>query len=94
LMSPVQRDYCSQADAQAGQCLGEIQRDGLGELALVLDKKYRDARPKRLRFAIFNDVGRVVHHARDVFMWFGLELPRRIIEPGLRRLRLAAWPAG
>jgi hypothetical protein len=61
--------------------------------ATALDQSYRSARPKRLRFAIFNHVGRVVHHAREVFMRLGRELLERVIGPGLRRLRLAPWPA-
>ena len=36
--------------------------------AVALDSEYRKARPKRLRFAIFNHVGRVVHHARESFI--------------------------
>jgi hypothetical protein len=62
--------------------------------ATALDPEYRDARPKRLRFAIFNHVGRVVNHAREVFIRLGRELLERIVGPGLRRLRLATWPAG
>jgi hypothetical protein len=62
--------------------------------ATALDKEYRKARPKRLRFAIFNHVGRVVHHAREVFMRLHRWLLERIVGPGLLRLRLAAWPAG
>ena len=62
--------------------------------AVALDKEYRNARPKRLRFAIFNHVGRVVRHARDVFIRLHRLLLERITQPGLERLRLATWPAG
>ncbi|HZK67568.1 MAG TPA: transposase, partial [Chloroflexota bacterium] len=62
--------------------------------AVALDQEYRDARPKRLRFAVFNHVGRVVRHARDAFIRLGRELLERVVGPGLRRLRLATWPAG
>ncbi len=60
--------------------------------AVALDKEYRSARPKRLRFAIFNHVGRVVHHAREVFIRLHRLLLEKITRPGLHRLRLAAWP--
>ncbi len=33
---------------------------------LALPEEYLSARPKRLRFLIFNTVGRIVHHARRV----------------------------
>lgn len=62
--------------------------------ATALDQEYRKARPKRLRFAIFNHVGRVVHHARDVFIRLHRWLLDGIMGPGLLRLRLATWPAG
>jgi hypothetical protein len=62
--------------------------------AAALDKEYRNARPKRLRFAIFNHVGRVVHHARETFIRLHRWLLERITRPGLRRLRLATWPPG
>ncbi len=60
----------------------------------ALDKEYRNARPKRLRFAIFNHVGRVVHHARETFIRLHRLLLERITRPGLYRLRLAVWPTG
>ena len=62
--------------------------------ATALDQEYRKARPKRLRFAIFNHVGRVIHHARDVFIRLHRWLLEGIVGPGLLRLRLVAWPAG
>jgi hypothetical protein len=62
--------------------------------ATALEAEYRQARPKRLRFAIFNHVGRVVHHAREVFMRLHRWLLQRIVGPGLRRLRVAAWSTG
>lgn len=62
--------------------------------ATALDQEYRKARPKRLRFAIFNHVGRVVHHARQSFMRLCLKVLEEMVRPGLLRLRLAAWPSG
>lgn len=62
--------------------------------ATALDQEYRKARPKRLRFAIFNHVGRVVHHARETFMRLHRWLLEGIVGPGLQRLQIAAWPSG
>ena len=62
--------------------------------ATALGEGYREARPKRLRFAIFNHVGRVVHHARQRFIRVCRELLEEFLGPGLQRLRGAAWPAG
>lgn len=62
--------------------------------ATALDAEYRHARPKRLRFAIFNHVGRVVHHARQTLMRVFRGVLERIIGLGLRRLRAAHWSAG
>jgi hypothetical protein len=36
--------------------------------AVALDQQYRHARPKRLRFAIFTQFGRVAYHARQQFI--------------------------
>lgn len=62
--------------------------------AVALDDEYRNARPKRLRFAIFNHVGRLVHHARESFMRLQDWLWESIVRPGLLWLRIAPWPAG
>jgi hypothetical protein len=62
--------------------------------ATALDAEYRKARPKRLRFAVFNHVGRVVHHAREVFMRLHRRLLEGIVGPGLKRLQVAAWSPG
>jgi len=62
--------------------------------ATALDAEYRHARPKRLRFAVFNHVGRVVHHARQTLMRVFQRVLARIIGPGLSRLRTVHWQAG
>jgi hypothetical protein len=62
--------------------------------AAALDEEYRHARPKRLRFAIFNHVGRVVHHARQVLMRVFKRVLAMVITPGLTRLRAASWSTG
>ncbi|MDP2948120.1 MAG: IS1380 family transposase [Chloroflexota bacterium] len=62
--------------------------------ATALDEPFRNARPKRLRFAIFNHAGRVVHHARQSLIRVCAQVLQRIIRPGLGRLRQAAWSTG
>lgn len=59
----------------------------------ALDGEYRTARPKRLRFAIFTQFGRVVRHARERFVRLTLQALETVVRPGLRRLRRCAWAA-
>jgi len=61
--------------------------------ATALDAEYRQARPKRLRFAIFNHVGRVVQHARLTLMRVIQRVLEGVIGPGLSRLSTAPWQA-
>ena len=60
--------------------------------AAALDQQYRHARPKRLRFAIFTQFGRVVHHARQQFIRLKTAVLQGLILLGRRRLLAAAWP--
>lgn len=62
--------------------------------ATALDEEYRHARPKRLRFAIFNHAGKVVHHARQMLMRVFRRVLERVIGPGLSRLRAVSWSTG
>jgi Transposase DDE domain group 1 len=62
--------------------------------ATALDPTYRHAQPKRLRFAIFTQFGRVVRHAREQFLRVVTQVWANLLRPGLRRLRLCAWPSG
>ena len=59
--------------------------------ATALDKQYRNARPKRLRFAIFTQIGTVVHHARREFTRITSKVLEMVLRPGRRRLALMAW---
>jgi hypothetical protein len=59
--------------------------------ATALDPRYRRARPKRLRFAIFTQFGRVVRHAREQFVRLSTRALAAVVSPGLRRLRACAW---
>ena len=62
--------------------------------AVALDADLRHARPKRLRFRVFTQSGRVVHHARSSFMRVVSGVLADLLRPGLRRLALATWPPG
>lgn len=62
--------------------------------AVALDEELRHARPKRLRFRVFTQFGRVVHHARTSFIRVGSGVLAGLLRPGLRRLALATWPPG
>jgi hypothetical protein len=61
--------------------------------ATALDQQFRRARPKRLRFAIFTQFGRVVHHARSSFIRLCTRVLEGLLRPGRRRLSLTTWPA-
>jgi hypothetical protein len=62
--------------------------------ATALDPAYRHAQPKRLRFAIFTQFGRVVRHAREQYLRVVTRILTSLLGPGLRRLRLCTWPTG
>lgn len=62
--------------------------------AVALDEELRHARPKRLRFRVFTQFGRLVHHARSAYIRLASGVLGRLVGPGLRRLALATWPPG
>lgn len=62
--------------------------------AVALDEELRHARPKRLRFRVFTQFGRVVHHARTSFIRVVSGVLADLLRPGLRRLAHATWPPG
>jgi len=47
---------------------------------LTLPAELRTARPKRLRFLLFNTVGRVIHHARETLLRLSSALARRLFD--------------
>ncbi len=61
--------------------------------ATALDQEYRHARPKRLRFRIFTQFGRVVHHAGTSFIRLATHVLEGLLNPGRRKLLLGSWPA-
>lgn len=60
--------------------------------AVALEPQYRNARPKRLRFAIFTQFGRVVRHARGQLVRIAIKA-LDLMQPGRTRLAAAAWPS-
>jgi hypothetical protein len=60
--------------------------------ATALDPTFRQARPKRLRFAVFAQFGRVVRHARAQFLRLTSRALDTLVGPGLRRVQSCAWP--
>lgn len=56
--------------------------------AIALDEEYRQARPKRLRFAIFNHVGTLITRGTQLLMQVITDALTRVIAPGLTRARL------
>ena len=62
--------------------------------ATALEPTYRHAQPKRLRFAIFTQFGRVVRHAREQFLRVVTRIHAELLAPSLQRLRTCPWPAG
>ena len=62
--------------------------------AVALDAELRQARPKRLRFRVFTQFGRLVHHARGSFIRVASGMLRGLLGPALGRLALATWPPG
>ncbi len=55
---------------------------------VALPGEFSEARPKRLRFLVFNIVGKVVHHARSRLLRLACEAHRAILE--LARSQIAA----
>jgi hypothetical protein len=45
-----------------------------------LPEDLREARPKRLRFLVFNSVGKVVRHARQTLLRFATDLARTLAD--------------
>jgi len=59
---------------------------------LTLPEEFANARPKRLRFVLFNVVGRVVSHARELLLRMAREFCRRLFDRS--RLRIHLKPVG
>ena len=59
--------------------------------AAGLDDEYRQARPKRLRFAIFSQVGRVVRHAGEQFLRVAQQVLEEVVWRWRRGFRRLVW---
>lgn len=57
----------------------------------ALDEKYKNARPKRIRFAIFTQIGSLVRHARTTFMRIVQGAMAAVLTPGRKRLLQLQW---
>ncbi|MBT9161377.1 MAG: hypothetical protein DDT27_01213 [Dehalococcoidia bacterium] len=58
---------------------------------VALPQEYATARPKRLRFAIFTQFGRIVRHAGQVLLRLASEAWKTIIGPGHRSVQAVRW---
>lgn len=59
--------------------------------AVALPQEYATARPKRLRFAVFTQFGRVVRHAGQVLLRIASQVWGALIRPGHRRVEAMGW---
>lgn len=59
--------------------------------AVGLEDKYRRARPKKLRFWVFSQFGKVVSHARQQMMRVATALLQLLIEPASRKISARSW---
>lgn len=59
--------------------------------AVALGPELRQARPKRLRFAVFNQIGRLVQHARMSWMRLAERVMKLLLGPAFGRLARAHW---
>jgi len=60
----------------------------------ALPEEYANAHPKRLRFAIFTMMGRVVIHAGQTLLRLANEVWSDIIDPGRRKIALLSLSPG
>jgi hypothetical protein len=59
---------------------------------LTLPAELQTARPKRLRFLLFNTVGRVIHHARETLLRLASTLARQLFDAARVRIHRLAPP--
>jgi len=60
---------------------------------VALPEEYADAHPKRLRFAVFTMMGRLVSHAGQSLLRIAGEALEAMVAPGRRKIRGSAWAA-
>jgi len=54
----------------------------------ALPEEYADAHPKRLRFAVFTMMGRLVSHAGQTLLRIAGEMLSSVLAPGRRKIAL------
>lgn len=59
--------------------------------AVALPEEYATARPKRLRFAVFTQFGRVIRHAGQVLLRIAKAGWEAVIGPGHHKLEAMSW---
>lgn len=60
----------------------------------ALSKEYVNAQPKRLRFAVFTAVGKLVSHAGQLLLRIASEVLEAIVAPGRRRIARIVYGSG
>lgn len=60
--------------------------------AVALPSEYAKAQPKRLRFAIFTQIGRVIQHAGQTMLRLADSVWQHLIDGALRRIMVVASP--
>lgn len=60
----------------------------------ALPEEYADAHPKRLRFAVFTMMGRLISHAGQMLLRIAGEALAAILAPGRRRIALLSFSPG
>ena len=53
---------------------------------VALDKEYADAHPKRLRFAVFTLIGKVVKHGGQTLLRIANAALKALLEPGVNKI--------
>jgi hypothetical protein len=61
---------------------------------VALPQEYAHARPKRLRFAVFTMMGRLVSHAGHTLLRIAAEALACLVAPGRKRMRTMSWVPG
>ena len=69
----------------------------LGEPAegkVALPEEYAEAHPKRLRFAVFTIMGKLVSHAGGSLLRIATEVLTCLLAPGRKTMQVTAWDSG
>ncbi len=61
---------------------------------VALPEEYSQAHPKRLRFAVFTGMGRVVSHAGQTLLRVATDMLVAILAPGSRRIAALSFSPG